>query len=347
VPFKRVLDIVFVIFIAAALSPVLAQGDQTFHATSDTVAVYATVRDHDGRLVPDLTKNDFQVFDNGKPAEITTFSRDLLPITMVLMLDMRPAATLSEGGAEWNIRMDQLGTDELTVGPEHLQIVKAAEAPDPVLRVSRRFNLVREAAGRFVDALLPVDRVRIGSVGVEIGVSPLLTGDKTVLHRVINEEMWPVPTSYVPTLWAAMQVAMDTVAHESGRRVVLVLSNGGQECVPAVAATRDLVPCVSMDTVEQQAIKQDVMFYFIGLRPPGLLGSVKSLTDNTGGGHFDLARDTDLESTFERVADELHHQYAIGFRPTSLDGRTHRLEVKLARKELTAQARKSYLAAAR
>ena len=37
----------------------------------------------------------------------------------------------------------------------------------------------------------------------------------------------------------------------------------------------------------------------------------------TGGGYFELTSTDDLASTFTRVADELHHQYALGFTPTA------------------------------
>ena len=51
----------------------------------------------------------------------------------------------------------------------------------------------------------------------------------------------------------------------------------------------------------------------------------------TGGGYFELTSTDDLASTFARVADELHHQYALGFTPEKLDGKMHNLALKLTR----------------
>jgi hypothetical protein len=64
----------------------------------------------------------------------------------------------------------------------------------------------------------------------------------------------------------------------------------------------------------------------------------------TGGGYFELTSARDLPSTFARVADELHHQYALGFTPEKLDGKMHDLTVRLSRADLAARARKRYLA---
>jgi VWFA-related protein len=65
----------------------------------------------------------------------------------------------------------------------------------------------------------------------------------------------------------------------------------------------------------------------------------------TGGGYFELTSTDDLARTFTRVADELHHQYALGFSPATLDGKMHTLALRITQPSgLTARARKSYLA---
>src|SRR5262245_42391192 len=64
----------------------------------------------------------------------------------------------------------------------------------------------------------------------------------------------------------------------------------------------------------------------------------------TGGGYFELKSPATLVSTFARVANELHHQYALGFTPEKLDGKMHELTLRLSDTTLTARARKRYLA---
>ena len=64
----------------------------------------------------------------------------------------------------------------------------------------------------------------------------------------------------------------------------------------------------------------------------------------TGGGYFELTSPRDLASTFARVANELHHQYALGFTPEKLDGKMHDLALHLSNPNLVARARKRYMA---
>lgn len=273
-----------------ALVLACAAGVPQFRSAVDSVAVYATVSDSRGRLVPDLTREDFQVLDNGQPVDISLFSNERQPITVAIMLDMSGS-------------------------------------------MAGRFLKVRESTLWFVNALLPGDRAQIGSFGEEVAINPLLTGDKQVLTRVLNQELWP----YGPTpLWNAADLAMTALAGQTGRRVVLMLTDGADAC--------RLPRCRNFDDVEKRARLEDFMFYAIAMDDRGVGKDVASLTRQTGGGHFELKPDDNLTDTFGRVAEELRHQYLIGFSPTALDGKEHRLEVRLTRRDLTARARTSYRA---
>ena len=71
---------------------------------------------------------------------------------------------------------------------------------------------------------------------------------------------------------------------------------------------------------------------------------LKKLTLQTGGGLFEISRTTELNSTFSRVADELHRQYLIGISPGQLDGKLHTLDVRALPPGMTTRARKTYMA---
>jgi Ca-activated chloride channel homolog len=279
----------------------------TFRGGVRTVAVYATVQDRGGRLVPDLTRSDFEVRDNGRPVELTVFSNDQLPITVALMLDMSNS-------------------------------------------LRSEFERVRDAALHFVNLLGSMDRVRIGSFGDEVALSPHLTGDKRVLARVLDEELWPGgPTP----LWSALHAAMGSLVSEPGRRVVLALTDGDDACVMRIIPMPRAISgaprpfesqnyCSTFSRVNARAAREEFMFYAIGL--PNLSGPMRSLTVETGGGFVTLGDDVNLSQAFARVVEELRHQYLLGFSPAVLDRRTHTLEVRVRRPGLTARTRKSYIA---
>ena len=317
---------------AVALAAVLCQSasaapqEPAFKAGNRTVAVYATVTAADGRLAPDLPRDSFTILDNGKPQALTLFANDLQPITVVMLLDR-------SGSMRAN------------------------------------FDLVAKAAESFVDDLLPNDKARIGSFANRIQVDPRdFASDHDELRSILRTELQPEgPTP----LWNAVNVGITALLHQDGRRVILIFTDGVDN--PAnYPATNN-----SLRDVMKRAEEEDVMVYAIGLAgqngpaqsyggPGGRHGrggfggpmrggqhgggaekpddGLPKIATATGGGYFELTSTNDLTTTFKRVADELHHQYALGFTPTSLDGKLHTLTLQVAGTGFNARARKSYLA---
>lgn len=65
-----------------------AQDRPTFRLAARTVYIYATVQGDHGRLVTDLTRDDFEVLDDDRPQPITVFDNTPQPITVAVMFDM-------------------------------------------------------------------------------------------------------------------------------------------------------------------------------------------------------------------------------------------------------------------
>lgn len=116
-PARRIL-----IFAAAVLAVVPAfaqvQPPATFRSGVKTVSLFTTVTES-GRLVPGLAREDFEVLDNGKPQPLTVFGNDVLPISVVVMLDTSGSMTgnlaiLKDGAEQFLLRL--LPGDRARVG---------------------------------------------------------------------------------------------------------------------------------------------------------------------------------------------------------------------------------------
>ena len=307
---------------AAALAGAHAQQQPpTFGTTTRTVAVYATVTDPQGRLAPDLTRDNFEVDDNGVRQELTVFSNDVQPITGIMLLDR-------SGSMKPNLGLE----------------VRAAET--------------------FVHGMLAEDRLRIGNFGKDIVIEPDdFTSDRDALFKVLHGDLQgdgPTP------LWNAIDRAIDKVLLEKSRRVVLALSDGVDEPLDFSGHAK------SMKDEMKRAEDNDIMIYAVGMEglapmqqqraTPGFGGrgmtpqgrnqpsmqkpdeDMAKIAAATGGGYFELTSPGDLLGKFDRVIDELHHQYALGFVPQKLDGKLHDLTVKVNKSGYTVRARKRYLA---
>src|ERR1700726_4654476 len=79
--------------LGCAVSAVLLAQQATFKSGTQIVSLFVTVADAQKRLVPDLTKDDFEVFDNEKPQSLVFFQNENQPITVVVMLDTSGSMT--------------------------------------------------------------------------------------------------------------------------------------------------------------------------------------------------------------------------------------------------------------
>jgi VWFA-related protein len=326
-----------VVLLTASVSVAIAAPQTqppSFVASTRTVAVYATVTNARGRLVPDLARDDFSIDDNGRRQALTLFANDIQPITVVMLLDR-------SGSMKPN------------------------------------FDLEAQAAEAFVRAMLPADKARIGSFGNRIQVDPPeFTSEREALVKILRNEL----QSDGPTpLWNAVSTGIDKLLLEQGRRVVLVFTDGVDKPMDFSnhnKSLKDVLKRAEEENVMVYAIGlagQNGMpgiggrggdlrgrgmgrggFGGPGSRGLGGYGGdlqmekpdegLPKIAAATGGGYFELTSPRDLAATFARVADELHHQYALGFTPEKLDGKMHEIAVHLSNPDLSARARKRYLA---
>ena len=285
------------------------QQQPVFRAGVETVAVYATVTNRAGELVRNLTRDDFQVFDNGVLQSLTVFENSIQPITAILLVD-----------------------------------TSASMAPT--------LDFARQAAEQFVIRMMPGDRARVGSFSDRIDLTQEFTGNRDELLLALREKLHiGNPTR----LWDALDETMNALADSGGRRVAVLFTDG--EDTASGVAGRDVL---------ERAKADDLMIYAVQIRSravPGIerqiLGPaprtappprgaptptqiLRGLAGQSGGLHFALNQNDDVNATFTQVAFELRHQYLLGFTPARLDGGIHELEVRTRNDRLTVRARKFY-----
>ena len=207
--------------------------------------------------------------------------------------------------------------------------------------MTANLKFVQEAAEQFLMRLLPADKGRVGAFNDKIQFVTDFTANRDSLIGSLRDLDFGYPTR----LYDAIDASLGELKAIEGRRVVLVFTDGD-----------DTASKSGMGSVLDRARTDEVMIYAIGLESEYSNGvrvvrsrpdrGLKKLADETGGGYFELERTADLAPTFTRVAQELHSQYVLGFTPATLDGRIHKLTVRMKKPGMNARARKSYVAVA-
>jgi Ca-activated chloride channel family protein len=201
-------------------------------------------------------------------------------------------------------------------------------------------DLVKSAAEQFLLRMMPEDQGMVGAFNDKIEFHPEgFTNSRDELVRSLKDLDFGYPTR----LYDAVNESMAQLKGIPGRRVVLVFTDGD-----------DNASKFGSGDVTDRGRVEDVMVYSIGLENEYFDGArkvrsspdrgLRRLSEETGGGFFLLKKTDELTTTFTRVAQELHSQYVLGFTPQVLDGKVHKLEVRLKKPGMTARARKSYVA---
>jgi Ca-activated chloride channel family protein len=282
--------------LVAAVTIAAAAQQPTFRSSTRIVPVLTTVTDQQGRLVPSLERDEFTILDNGKPQEISFFSNEIQPFTIVVMLDTSASMTAN-------------------------------------------LDLLNAAAEQFLLRMLPKDRGQVGAFNDKIQFSGTFTSDRDDLVSALDDLQFGNPTR----LYDAISESIATLKDVEGRKVVLVFTDGD-----------DTASRTDFGDVLDSARDDEVMIYAIGLESEFFNGqrlvrsrpdrALKRLAEETGGGYFELKKTDELAPTFTRVAQELHSQYTLGFTPSVLDGKEHKLVIRMKQSTMTARARRSYVA---
>jgi VWFA-related protein len=297
------------------------QDDSTIIRTEvDVVNILASVRDKHGALIANLEAKDFAVFEDGKQQPIKYFTRETdLPLTIGLLVDV--------SGSQRNL-----------IGVE------------------------RSAATQFFSQVL---RKKDEAFLIDFGEESELLQDYTNSVRLLTEGLnqlrvssgvggfgpGPVPTVGQPrgtVLYEAIYLAAgEKLRTEVGRKVIVVITDGVDE------GSR-----VPLKDALEAAQKADAVVYSVEYSDPSAYGgwgfsmgaggdsALHQLSDPTGGRVYRVGRGKPLDAVFKELSDEMRSQYSIGYTPLNpaKDGSYRKLEIRLANKDLKAQARKGYYA---
>jgi Ca-activated chloride channel homolog len=204
-------------------------------------------------------------------------------------------------------------------------------------------DFVKEGAEQFLIRMLPEDRAKVGAFNDKIEFHPESGAPFSENRDQLVRSLKDLDFGYPTRLYDAVDRSIEELKAATGRKVVLVFTDG-----------EDTASKLGAGEVLERARREETMVYSIGLENEYNFNGqrvrtnpdrgLRKLSEETGGGFFILKKKDELGPTFTRVAQELHSQYVMGFTPQSLDGKIHKLEVKVKKPGMTARARRSYLA---
>lgn len=297
------------------------------HTTLVQVPVVVSERGG-GRYVSDLTRDDFTIFEDGIKQNIELFGSVEEPFSVALLLD-------SSGSTEG--ALDQ----------------------------------IKSAAMAFLSNLRPHDRVLIVSFNDSVEVLCELTNDTSRLNAAVRS----IKAGAFTQVYEAVYTAVWERLHDlPGRKAVIVFSDGidtasseisAEDTLDAVIESEDIIVYpiryATREDVERK-MEARVRASLSSNGTPGVESKLdqarreidrtyrnadeylQQLADMSGGIVERADRLGDLKSALGRIAEELRHQYLLGYYPTNKerDDRTRKISVRVSRPGVTVRARPAY-----
>jgi VWFA-related protein len=316
-----------------------AQADSTFSTDVKVVNVLVTVRDRQGKIIRNLTKDTFSLEEDGQPQTIRYFSQESdLPLKLGLLVDTS-------------------GSQRRLVGQE------------------------RAASYRFLDQVLREDRDKAFVIHFDHDVELLedLTSSRSKLEAALAELEAPSERAQRASggypgrvrrfggggtlLYDAVLLASNELMKKQSGRKALVLLTDGVDVGSHVGLLAAIESAQRSDTLVYSILFADPEAYPgfgnsrrgmarrgnlpPGTSFPGVDGKkiLQRISDQTGGGFFEVSAQRPIEEIYSRLEEELRTQYSLGYTPASYQRPAyHKIRVATNRSDAVVQARDGYYA---
>lgn len=279
---------------------------ETLKVNVNVVQLFFNVKDKHGALIPNLTKDDFEIAEDSKPQTIKYFTAESnLPLTLGILID-------SSGSQRNVIDMEkEVGgafLKQILTDKDEAYVISFDISVDLLQDFTRDTHRLQAALNK---AKVNVDFTSGGIPGMGGGPVPQHNSPGTLLYDAV----------YLS--------AHDMLSKETGRKAMILLTDGQDE------GSRLKI----QDAIES-AQKADSIVYVLLCADRGFYGGfggysgesdMRKLTEQTGGRVINVGNKFDkLREAFDQIANELRSQYNIGYTPTNpnQDGTYRKIEIK-------------------
>jgi VWFA-related protein len=275
------------------------------------VNLFATVRDKHKMIVTGLKMDDFQVFEDGQPQEITNFSATPsdLPVTLGLLMDTSSSeeymlATEKDAASRFLHRVMRKG-DLAMVMSFDLDVDLLADFTDDRGRLDRAINRAQAISGAAGTIMTQGPIPQKGSKG----------------------------TNFYDAVYLA---AHEKLADEAGVKAMIILTDA-----------EDNGSKLRLQDAIEAAQRSDTVVHVLLISADGGDQVVaKRLADETGGRMLVVRNEKNLEQAFDQIYDELRSRYTIGYVSANKahDGSYRKIKMEMKNKDYSVLARRGYYA---
>jgi Ca-activated chloride channel homolog len=303
-------------------------------ARTNEVIVPVTVKDRAGRIVPDLRRDEFRIFEDNVEQKVSSFRAEATPISMVLLVDN-----------------DLKSKDAKQVEGSLRSVVAGLSMNDEVMlcRFDQFFHPGKGFTGDQDKLLAELKRTEIDSEPSVSPPNPAINSGPTINgHSAVGDQPNVAPATIAikgqPTkalddaVYSAAQLLEGRDPERQRRKIVFMISDG---------INGPKFNTNNYDTVIKELLRSDIAVYGVGIGSAFFERRFERLSKyahDTGGDVYYALKGRAMEELYSRVTEEARNQYTLAYAPTGTDrgAEYHSIEVRVKREGLTILAREGY-----
>jgi Ca-activated chloride channel homolog len=295
--------------------------DDVVRVETDLTNLLFTAVDRNKRFVTTLTKEDVRVLEDGVPQEIQAFQRETdRPLSLAILIDTSSSQerTLPEEKSAAQRFVDA--------------VIRPSKDEVAVLSFTGETTLEQGLTGTVARVRQAIDRVEFVPPSGYIGGGMVVGGGRGTPPISGDNQMRAGSTAIWDAVWVTTREVLQETSDKT-RRAVILLSDGV-----------DTSSRLKMQEAVDSALKTDATVYCIGIGDSFSFdgvdeGSLRKLSERTGGRAFFPRSEEDLRVAFAQIQDELRSQYLIAYSPTNKakDGSFRKVQIEVTNPELARQ----------
>ena len=316
-------------------------GDEVVKVSTDVVSFPVSVFDRRGRYIFDLKKEEFQIFEDGKPQEVAFFATTEQPFTVVLMIDISRSTRfkITDIQTAAIAFVNQLRPDDKVMVVAFAEnVLTLTDFTNDRDAIKRAIHTTRFTDGTSMYDAFKLTTERLQRVQGRKAIVMFTDGvDTTSRRSTLSENL--SDSDELDAIIFPIEFNTYADVKRMERQGGLNLPDDGPLSIPGVV--------IDDDKHSKSGDSRDTMPPNPGTSPQDYQIASKYLADlaeRTGGKVEKATTLYDIDSAFSRIAQGLRQQYSIGYYPPNIEktGVSRKVKVKVTRPDLVVKARDTY-----
>jgi VWFA-related protein len=270
----------------ALIPAILAAQPAVFTTDVKVVSLFATVRDAQGHVVPNLTKDDFTLEEDGRPQTIGYFAAESgLPLTIGLLVDT-------------SISQKKLLAEERTASLKFLmQVLRPDTDRAFVIHFDREVELLADLTSSREALDQALARLQTPTLPARKRGAPKLGA-------------WTLGGT---ALYDAVLLSSDDLMRKQSGRKALVLLTDGVDNGSKIGLFDAIRAAQFSDTAVYSVLFADRDAYDGTFAAAAGKKALERISHDTGGAFFEVTHDRAIAAIYGQLEEELRTQYSLGY----------------------------------